>query len=335
MGCRRFFAASRLEVLVDEDDSRSSSRVHEHGCFLLVSQLHVVIQTLCSRDTTLTYSPSRCTTSYVIYDAFVVSKSLSSEASSNRERIRPLGRACPPPRRRHLDPLLWNCLVKNENNSWTLSSVEHLWLQWFHSSTSYPYLIFLRCTQCVVQSQIVLFMSSWKPCFNATHRSNSSDSDFTLASRCHVSFVFRVFDRVCRLLAFRCPTSRRLQWTCPKTVIAETTSISNILKKFQMTSSFDTRDRCQRRRSSSPLISNMRQNADTDMTWSVEYKQILDPHSFWNVQKPLKQRESDLIPIRSSFQNTSLLKNDDVQLDCRGTDVDMCPNFNGKLQIEH
>ena len=47
------------------------------------------------------------------------------------------------------------------------------------------------------------------------------------------------------------------------------------------------------------------------------------------------ERESDLIPIRVSFQNTSLLKNDDVQLDCRGTDVDMCPNFNGKLQIEH
>ena len=42
MGCRRDFAASQLEVLLDEDDSRSSSRVREHGSFLLVSQLHVV-----------------------------------------------------------------------------------------------------------------------------------------------------------------------------------------------------------------------------------------------------------------------------------------------------
>ena len=31
MGCRRCFVAHRLEELVDEDDSRSSSRVREHG----------------------------------------------------------------------------------------------------------------------------------------------------------------------------------------------------------------------------------------------------------------------------------------------------------------
>ena len=49
MGCRRYFAANRLEVLVDENDSRSSSRVREHGNFLLVSQLHVAIQTLWSQ----------------------------------------------------------------------------------------------------------------------------------------------------------------------------------------------------------------------------------------------------------------------------------------------
>ena len=49
MGCRRYFVANRLEVLVDEDDPRSSSRVREHGSFLLVSQLHVAIQTLWSR----------------------------------------------------------------------------------------------------------------------------------------------------------------------------------------------------------------------------------------------------------------------------------------------
>ena len=41
MGYRRYFAASRLEVLVEEEDFRSSSRVREHGRFLLVSQLHV------------------------------------------------------------------------------------------------------------------------------------------------------------------------------------------------------------------------------------------------------------------------------------------------------
>ena len=43
-GC--YFVANRLEVLVDEDDSRSSSQVREHESFLLVSQLHVAIQTL-------------------------------------------------------------------------------------------------------------------------------------------------------------------------------------------------------------------------------------------------------------------------------------------------
>ena len=46
MGCRFYFAANQLEVHPDEDDSRSSSRVREHGSFLLVSQLHVAIQTL-------------------------------------------------------------------------------------------------------------------------------------------------------------------------------------------------------------------------------------------------------------------------------------------------
>ena len=42
MGCRRYFTADRFEVLLDEDDSRSSSRVREHRSFLLVSRLHVV-----------------------------------------------------------------------------------------------------------------------------------------------------------------------------------------------------------------------------------------------------------------------------------------------------
>ena len=41
MGCRRCFVANRLEELVDEGDSRSSSRVRERESFLLVSQLHV------------------------------------------------------------------------------------------------------------------------------------------------------------------------------------------------------------------------------------------------------------------------------------------------------
>ena len=49
MGCWRYFVASRLEVLLDEDDSRSSSRVREHGSSLLVSQLHVAIQTFWSQ----------------------------------------------------------------------------------------------------------------------------------------------------------------------------------------------------------------------------------------------------------------------------------------------
>ena len=49
MGCRYYFVADRLEELVDEGDSRSSSRVREHENFRLVSQLHVAIQTPWSR----------------------------------------------------------------------------------------------------------------------------------------------------------------------------------------------------------------------------------------------------------------------------------------------
>ena len=49
MVCRRYCAANQLEVLVDEDDSRSSSQVRQYGNFLLVSQLHVAIQTLWSQ----------------------------------------------------------------------------------------------------------------------------------------------------------------------------------------------------------------------------------------------------------------------------------------------
>ena len=46
MGCRRYFAASRLEVLLDEDDFRSSSQALELGDVLLLSQLHVTILAL-------------------------------------------------------------------------------------------------------------------------------------------------------------------------------------------------------------------------------------------------------------------------------------------------
>ena len=45
MGCTRYSAANRLEVLLDEDDFRSSSRALERRSFLLVSQLHVAILT--------------------------------------------------------------------------------------------------------------------------------------------------------------------------------------------------------------------------------------------------------------------------------------------------
>ena len=49
MGCRRYFAAKRLEVLLNENDSRSSSRALERGSFLRVSKLHVAILTLWSQ----------------------------------------------------------------------------------------------------------------------------------------------------------------------------------------------------------------------------------------------------------------------------------------------
>ena len=56
MGCRHYFVADRLEALVDEGDSRSSSRLREHGCFRLVSQLHVAIPDTLEVDV----SSSRC-----------------------------------------------------------------------------------------------------------------------------------------------------------------------------------------------------------------------------------------------------------------------------------
>ena len=46
MGCRRYFAASRLEVLVDEDDFRSFLQALELGDVLLLSQLHVTVLVL-------------------------------------------------------------------------------------------------------------------------------------------------------------------------------------------------------------------------------------------------------------------------------------------------
>ena len=46
MYCWQYFVVDRLEELVDEGDSRSSSQFHEHESFRLVSQLHVAIQIL-------------------------------------------------------------------------------------------------------------------------------------------------------------------------------------------------------------------------------------------------------------------------------------------------
>ena len=60
MGCRRYVAGNRLEVLVDEDDSRSSSRVREHGSLLLVSQLHVAILKSMSISSRCVNKPMDC-----------------------------------------------------------------------------------------------------------------------------------------------------------------------------------------------------------------------------------------------------------------------------------
>ena len=49
MGCRRYSVASRLEVLLDEDDFRSFWRALELGNVLLLSQLHVKILVLWSQ----------------------------------------------------------------------------------------------------------------------------------------------------------------------------------------------------------------------------------------------------------------------------------------------
>ena len=43
MGCRRYSAASRLEMLLDEDAFRSVVQALELGCVLLPSQLSVAL----------------------------------------------------------------------------------------------------------------------------------------------------------------------------------------------------------------------------------------------------------------------------------------------------
>ena len=73
MGCRCCFLLNRLEVLLDEDDSRSSSRVREHGSFLLVSQPHVAIQTLwsqCLFPWAVCRRWSKCHIHFLIHDFF-------------------------------------------------------------------------------------------------------------------------------------------------------------------------------------------------------------------------------------------------------------------------
>ena len=73
-----FFFANRLEVLVEEDDSRSSSRDRENGSFLLVSQLHVVIQTLWSQ---CIFPRAVWTNRWIVLPVHVWSASTSSSAS--------------------------------------------------------------------------------------------------------------------------------------------------------------------------------------------------------------------------------------------------------------
>ena len=46
MGCRHYFVVDRLEDLVDEGDSRSSSRAHEHENFRLVLQLQDTLKSM-------------------------------------------------------------------------------------------------------------------------------------------------------------------------------------------------------------------------------------------------------------------------------------------------
>ena len=46
MGCRPYIAASQHEVLLDEDDFRSSSQALELRDVLLLSQMHVAVPEL-------------------------------------------------------------------------------------------------------------------------------------------------------------------------------------------------------------------------------------------------------------------------------------------------
>ena len=66
MGCRRYFAASRLEVLLDEDDSRSSSRARERGSSLLVSHSEVNVYFLVLSEQTDGLSTHKSHRAYLI-----------------------------------------------------------------------------------------------------------------------------------------------------------------------------------------------------------------------------------------------------------------------------
>ena len=58
MGRKHYFVFDRLEDLVDEGDSRSSSRAHEHENFRLVSQLHVAIRGATLDNTRVSFQDS-------------------------------------------------------------------------------------------------------------------------------------------------------------------------------------------------------------------------------------------------------------------------------------
>ena len=67
MGCRCCFVANQLEELVGAGDSRSSSRVREHGSFL---EVNVYLLALCEQtDGLSTFHSSICV--YVFVCVFV------------------------------------------------------------------------------------------------------------------------------------------------------------------------------------------------------------------------------------------------------------------------
>ena len=255
----KFHEVSKKVCVSDIRSLKRLLRFLHHG-----ASVHVIYDALVvSKSLCLTYFPRvneiklsleifSCAQNVLVHTVSTL-VAMSSEALSNRERTRPLGRAAAPSRRRHLDLLFWNCLQKDKNNSWTWQSVDDFRLQWFHVSTSYPHMITVRCTQCIIQH--LLFFSRVNLDDVQKWRADLREVGYRVSTRHFVRIALTIFRS-------RFPMSCLMSFLC---IWSRLSTLS-----FFVALRHDDYDRWQRRRPSSSLTSNTTQDADRDMTWWIQ-----------------------------------------------------------------